>query len=394
MIEKNVSPEALCPEHQLLDELRELTTNNKQELVTIGNYSVAFTYTEEKHADYIGRVFAGSEIKSPELGDNNLAVIDTIHDPAGIIKQKLQPLVTELIDAYGKQEPGVIITPNCEIYDAGFYLVVIDRRNPETRVYNVGAMTHFALSSLIRKVLITRYHKDYPNLVPFHAASIVDGSARALVFSSYGGLGGGNKGKTTISLASVIRPNSAFSFLSNDQMLLSSGTTNDLHYHHLPSEINIKEGTLRGIQEAGLDLFLEEHRDINPEGSSYHLTAGGLENSGFSVASSFSSIKTWVNVDIKPGGNDYKIMDIDEPTQLALFIESINRGRLYHFYLPDVCGELLVPREYLTEENSAEVVEQAKIIYYQLKASGVRFVTIKGGVDRDKLYQLTKQLYS
>ena len=143
-----------------------------------------------------------------------------------------------------------------------------------------------------------------------------------------------------------------------------------------------------------MDLFLEEHRDINPEGSSYHLTAGGLENSGFSVASSFSSIKTWVNVDIKPGGNDYKIMDIDEPTQLALFIESINRGRLYHFYLPDVCGELLVPREYLTEENSAEVVEQAKIIYYQLKASGVRFVTIKGGVDRDKLYQLTKQLYS
>ena len=97
MTEKTESSEILlqkCPETKLFEELSGLVENNKQECVTVGNCSIAFTYTEEEHADYIKRVFASSRFESPESSENTFATIETIHDPTGLIRQHFQPLIS------------------------------------------------------------------------------------------------------------------------------------------------------------------------------------------------------------------------------------------------------------------------------------------------------------
>lgn len=352
----------MLSESDLLTSLSIEASHNQLAVLRIGEYQIPFGFSDRACLEYVKRVYFPYEI-----------IVPVISQPVEIeiIRDSSSRRYKEVFSSITKQDIDTFVGGNEHIN--------ILRHGVYPTVYNISNSPEIGASCLLRRILLRLYKMDYPDLLFFHAASIVNQQGEMIVFASPG-IDGENKGKTTAMLACVARKGSTYSFLSSDDVILVPVTTG-YNFLPFPTEINVSNKTLSIIQKEEIALQLELYSYRSLAGITRMTTAWGIFASGFKVATTFTKIKSWIFIDLKPSCSNYDITEIEGGNE---FIESLSRQRLALLDKPLVNGEQ-------AQFNSSsfvlskEVNDRVMKLFKQLKSDGTQFLTLKGGIDRTKL---------
>lgn len=378
---------------QLIEALSLETINLQYETLNINGVKIIYGYPTIGTKNYINRVYGQFKSQPYLSSSDNIGVtlIEGIRDD-GLFVAKLTDVQIDYEYLYNTKSIRRAQNDNLYFSEYGFLHADISALDQSKTILSVGDIPHIGISCLIRKVLLSKYLELFPNLVVFHSNAIVDTRDNSCLMFSGEEVDGiqGKKGKTTMTLSSIIQPNSPFAYLANDDFILTS-SNNEIKWLPLPAEINVGAKTMQAIQEAGYNLETEKEEFEFYGENHFMLTAGEISDSGFNVTSSFNRIKYWFVMDLNSSSADYTIAKITPDEVESEILKTIKKSRMGQLYLPDVLGEQesSLGNQFM-EEREDTIETNAKNIFEQLKRSGTQFLKISGGLDRDKLYKLLK----
>jgi len=379
---------------ELIEALNLETIELQYETLNINGVEITYGYPSDSTRDYINRVYRQSKSQPYlESSDNRSDfLVQGIRDNGELV-QRLSDIQIEYEYLYATD--SIRQVQDNKFYFSPSRFLHADISGPEDRktVLSIGDIPHIGISCLIRKILFSEYLKLYPDLIVFHSNAIVDQRTNSCFIFSGEEVDGvkGKKGKTTMTLSTVIQLNSPFAYLANDDLILTS-SSDGVGWLPFPAEINVGEKTMQRIQTDGYNLRTEKEEYEFSGEKHYMLTAGAIEDSGFNIASGFRDIKYWFVMDLNAATTDYSITNIDPEKIETEILKTIKKSRMGQLYLPDVLGEQesALGTQYINTRIDAIELNARKIIK-QLKQSGTKFLMIKGGLDRDKLNDMLRK---
>ncbi|HJZ24177.1 MAG TPA: hypothetical protein VJ201_07005 [Candidatus Babeliales bacterium] len=365
-------------------------------VVENGELKVAFGYSEAEELYYIDRVYRQIGVRSASSQDvyRSRVVAEVVKDD----DERYQVALKN--GEFKKYEDGylhLVTTERGHIFIPELpYLVVSNESNSQQTIWNITPMPEIGLSSTIHKALAIQQFLMHPNVVPFHANAIVNTETnKSIVFANPAIPGGVKKGgKTTMTLASVVRENSPFAFFANENLYLEpDGIRDSVVGVLIPAEINISERSLREIESDGVELKIEKYSwDFNSE-KHFMISAGAIEDSGYKILGELPQPAVWTFIQLEPGVQEYAVFNLSHEEAHTRFVETAKMNRIALFHTPILQGERFTEAN---AEINASLEDMARQntgrIFDNLVKNGTDFYLLRGGFDRHKLYELTQRL--
>ncbi len=369
------------------------------ELQTSSNRYIAINFGEgivvsagcssEEQISYLRRVYYQAQIASATSAalQQSTQISEVIDDQDQRYLAKVSTFLgqeSSHVEYLARESKGYVYIPYQE------YGVLEDGSGS---TWSISPMPEIGLSSIIRKSLMLEQYRRHPNIVPFHANAIVDTrDDKGIIFSSPSSPGDQTKaGKTAITMATVLQPESPFAYLSNEDLYLYS-RINQVHNALIPAEINIGTGALNKLEQEGVILGCEKYT-FGPNEKKYYMTsAGAIKEAGYKVSTGLNQIKTWAFVDLKLSDDNCDIQLLDEEAARNIFISTIKSSRAVQFRTPLVQGERLKKGDIdMYSEMRQQMETNALGMYEILREQGAQFVLIKGGLNRKQLYSAVSE---
>lgn len=362
------------------------------------NLEVGFVTADEQQEDYIHSVVYPHDLYRKR--ERVVYTIACLSDPSShFVDWILADSGKKIIDKgrgfeYGELSIGIRYTLPISHLFANFIISSGD----EVLLICTGPHAEWGATSFLRTVLLRQYGK-LPMVLVFHAASLVHiPTQRGVIISTEGYAEGCNrsgknkKGKTTTMLATALFGRKIWALHTNDE-LVTSLENNQMRVFPFPSELVLKNGTIRGLAECG--VFLEsvagfESTDCHTNETIRAVTNKSLANAGFTITPFLQRAATWIFVDIEPGDSRYDVEQLTLKAAFRFFCESIFRRRMAEMrsqlYEPEFDISRFMHK--LQPTDFAKARELFCLLWY----SGTKFFTLKGGVDYLALAQIVSRL--
>lgn len=250
-------------------------------------------------------------------------------------------------------------------------------------VYSTIPLT--SISCMIRKYLIDSYSSEQLDPQYFHGNAINDNkNERTLILASSGSRGrGSRKGKTTISLALAAARGLDYSFLANDDVIISPISQQLLS---LPAEIAIRSGTVNYLADNGTALQVQPEHYMDKREKVNLATKRDLRNSGIRIADINYERLDWYDIDLNLE-NKYSTTELLDSEAILLLQKNIRKRRVTQTHTPLVVSEE-IPIQILSEDNDLNSVLNS---FEKIKRSGGKFYRLQGGYDQNQIHQLLEK---
>ena len=373
----------------------ELETNNRSYAVLENDeVKVGFGFDSEEQKGYIERVYRQIGTRNV-LTSSDIEKSDIVAEIAIDEEGRYQKALKGEHYNFNDNELHTVKTERGNVFipDLPYMAVSNDFSEPRS-AWQVTSMPEIGLSSTIHKSIAEQQFRRHPNLVPFHANAIVDVENNTSIIFSYPAIPGGTKkgGKTTTTLASVVQPGSPFAFYANENLYLEP-TEFGVEAACIPAEITASEKTLEAIQGDGTKLKTEKYSWEFSDELHEMTSAGAIQDAGFMIASELPIPAVWSFIQLEPESDKYDSKNLEINEARERFVETVKLNRLALFHTPTLQGERFTSEDVkLNEQLERQAVMNAVRIFNRLVASGTQFVELSGGVDRNKLYQLVRNI--
>jgi len=241
-----------------------------------------------------------------------------------------------------------------------------------------------SISCMIRKFLIDRYSSKGLHPQYFHGNAINDiENKRTIIFASSGGIGSGSRrGKTTISLALAADKQLKYSYLSNDDIVI---TPKSLELLPLPAEVAIRSRTIEYLSQNGTQLQVKPEFYMDKQERVHLATNKDLRNSDIRTSDTNYEQLDWFDIDLNIE-NKYSLNELSDDDAMILLQKSVRKRRLAQSLTP-----LLISEEITTailKEVDSTFPTSVEASFERIKNSGGKFYRLQGGYNQEQIHQL------
>jgi hypothetical protein len=357
----------------------------------VGGYSFRIHATELQLA-YIDRILEGSEVEPIGDGEakpvdvicvDNVDAIENILDGATHRSNLSESLVVGDVDG-GKF-----------VYLEGVFMDILIPPTGEAPLTHISISKNpeYGAVTFIKSYLLSQYVNQHDALI-FHAGSMTsnDGAFSVVLSALNHSLNSGdNAGKTTALLACCARLDAGFSFVSNDEVILSRvGPENNIIYHPFPSQIALRGKSLDAIAADGISFDLETWRGIDSiTGQAVNIISPkSYRDRGFDISKLNLENLNWCFIEMNHGITDYSILPCEEERARELFVGAIFEGRMGQALGPLYFGETRLSGAFDLGRHRDKLDK----MFGALVSRGIRFYIVRSGTDRSRINKMFSQI--